>query len=169
MSKKKKVTDLTEQELAHAKQQYMEYKNISDIADQLGVARTSLSYHVNKKWKAEREVFKAELMHNFAANKRANFINISDSSIKVLQRALTDLANREIPPTMKEAKDAAAVIEALDKILRLDDNKPTDIISNQDKPIAQIDLRKKLSLDPFAELEEGEYKEIESEEDSGTN
>ena len=161
----KKFTDLTEQEKEHAKKLYMDYVDVSKIADKLGVARTSLSYHVNKKWKAEREVFKAELMHQFASNKKAHFINISESAIKVLNKALQDLANREIPPSMREAKDAAAVIESLDKILRLDENKPTDIIGVDDKPISVIDLKKKISLDPFAQIEEGEYKEVEDKKD----
>lgn len=156
---KKKVSDLSDAQLKQAKQAYMEYKSVAEIADALGVARTSLSYHVNKSWKVEREMFKDELMQHFASNKRAHFVNISENAIKVLSRALQDLATREIPPSTREAKDAAGIIEALDKILRLDDGKPTDIIANE-KPVSIIEIKERLKIDPFyGEIEDAEFSE----------
>lgn len=170
MSKEElKFTDLPEDKQDKIKQEYLEGSSVSSLAAKYGVPRTSISYHANKKWKKELELARAELFSHFSSSKKANFIKMSESAMKVMARSLEELADRPMPPTIREAKDAAVIMESLDKITRLDDGNPTDIIA--EKPISIKEIKQKLALDPFYEedIDEADFKEIEvtsSESDS---
>jgi len=72
------------------------------------------------------------------------------------------MALRPEGATPTELGKIAQVLESLDKITRLDDGKPTEI--TEEKPFAVDVLHKKIALDPFAQVEEIEYKEIEEED-----
>ena len=160
MNKDKTFSDLSEPNKEALKQAYMEGVTITELADKYGLKRTSLSYHANKYWKKELELRRSELFESFSSSKRANFIRMSESAIKVMDKALRELAQREFPPTIREAKDATDILESLDKITRLDDGNPTDIIA--EKPVSIIELRDKLKIDPFyEEVEDVEFKQIE--------
>lgn len=139
--------------LEKAKERYMEYDQISNISRDLNIPRTSLQNYVNKEWKAERELARSELFQELSKAKKAHFVKLTQSAIVVLARALDAVATQQTPPTVKEAKDVAAVMEALDKITRLDDASPTEIIS-QEKVITIVDLKEKLRVDPFLTFDE---------------
>jgi hypothetical protein len=137
---------IPKEKLEEAKKLYMEYSPITVIANQTGLKRTSLQHHV-KTWKQEREICRAELMQQLAEAKRADFASIMLNSTKIIKRAIEDLANREEPPTAREAKNMAEVVEKFDKILRLDSGSPTEI--KEERPMDVSELREKLRLDPF--------------------
>lgn len=141
--------------LSKAKDRYMEYDAISSISGDLGIPRTSLQNYVNKEWKAEREFARTELFQELSKAKKAHFVKLTQSAIVVLARALDAVAKQQTPPTVKEAKDVAAVMEALDKITRLDAATPTEIIS-QEKVITILDLKEKLRVDPFMSFSDEE-------------
>lgn len=144
---------ITDSQLEVAKERYLNYESIAQIAKDLGINRISLQNYVNKGWRSERDLLRAELFQDLSSSKKASFVKLTQGALQVLARAMDTLAKRSEPPTMREAKDAASVMEALDKITRLDENKPTDIIASE-KPITVIELKKKLQYDPF-------YQEIE--------
>lgn len=164
----KKFSDLSPEIQDRIKQKYLEGESLSALARNFDIARTSLSYHANKNWKHELELQRAELFSHFSKSKKSNFIKMSESAIKVMTRALEDMAERDIPPTIREAKDAAVILESLDKITRLDDGNPTEIVA--EKPISITEIKAKLKLDPFYseedDIEEVEFKEIEEESES---
>jgi hypothetical protein len=169
IDKPNKFTSLPEADQERAKQLFLEGESISSISTQFNVARSSLSYHANKHWKKELDLQRAELFSHFTKSKRANFIKMSESAIRVMTRALEDMAHREIPPTIREAKDATVILESLDKITRLDDGNPTDIVA--EKPISITSLKEKLMLDPFykeTEIEEVEFKEFKEDSEEGS-
>ena len=158
MSKKR----LTPSDLKQAKQLYMNHVPVAEIARRFDVARQSINRYVlgDGGWKEERDLMSAELVQNLAESRRPDFAKMTGSTITVLKRALQDLAHRDEPPTILEAKGAAQILETLDKITRLDEGNPTDIIHSE-KPVTVVELRKRLSKDPFAEeLEEADYAEI---------
>lgn len=161
----RKIKDLDTPEYEEVKRLYMEYHSVKSIAEQFNIGRTSLSYHANKHWKLERDMIKADLFSQFADSKKANFIKMSQAAVQVMTRALETLASRDFPPSVKEAKDATAILEALDKITRLDDGNPTDITA--EKSVSFKDIEAVASLNPFKnkEIEDAEFKE--SNEDSG--
>ncbi len=152
---------MTPEEQEAAKNEFLKYVPIAKIARQFNIRRTTLQYHATRHWTNDREAMKAELMSEFHDTKRGDFIKMSVSSIKIIQKALADLASRDMPPSMREAQQAVSVLEALDKITRLDDGNPTEITA--EKPVSIQHVRDKLKLDPFQKPEEVEYKEIKKE------
>ena len=165
-----KVSSLPKKKLNAIKEEYMQGASLTLLAEKHGVARTSLSYHANTYWKKELELRRAELFEQFSNSKKQNFIQMSDSAIKVMTKALRELAEREYPPTIREAKDATVILESLDKITRLDEGNPTEIVA--EKPVSIKDITAKLKLDPFyteGEIEDADFKEItKSSNDDGS-
>lgn len=149
--------------LAQAKKLYMDYTPLSQIEIATGIPKSSFRYHIEKYWRAEREYKKAELFEALTDAKKAEFTSITQTTIKILKKSLEALANRPNPPTMQEAAKAADIMNVLDKITRLDKGDPTDIISNEEKVIEIVDLKKKLAQDPF-DIPEVEYKEEKNDE-----
>jgi hypothetical protein len=147
--------------IEQAKERYFNDESVSSIARDLGVNRLTIQNYVNKSWKEEKALMAAELFQELARSKKSQFVKMTQSAIKVLTRALENMANRDEAPTVREAKDVSSVMEALDKITRLDEAKPTEIIANE-KPITVIELKEKLSVDPFLELEDAEVIDEES-------
>jgi hypothetical protein len=167
---KRRWDELTESEKEVAKQCFMQYQSIASIASELKVPRTTVQYHASTYWHPEREMLKAELFSRFTATKRSKFIEMSESSINIIAKALTQLANRDMPPTTREAKDAVSILEALDKITRLDDGRPTEIL--EEKVMNISDIQAIASLVPFkskAQLEAPEDIEFEEKEDDKKN
>ena len=160
MSKETKVSPT---KLKKAKKLYMEYESISEAARATGISRSTLTYHVKKEdgWEYERNLARVELIENMKSAKKADFAKMTGSTITVLKRALHTLAQRDEPPTVNEAKGAASILEILDKITRLDEGEPTDIIHSE-KPVTVVELKSKLKLDPFADdIQEIEYDEVD--------
>ena len=137
------------------KAMYMEYKSLSVIADTYGVSRSTVSWHINSKdWAAERKLSESEVFTSFTDAKKTDFIKMTQAAANILARSLQNLSTRHEPPTINEATRAADILKTLDNILRLDAGSPTDIVENQDKPMDSKELKKKLSVDPFADMEE---------------
>ena len=159
----RKFTELSTESQAEAKRMYLEHFSIAEIARQFDVSRQSMSYHANKYWKSEKDLLRAELFQQFTENKRTAFTRMSQAAIDVMTRALEEQARRIEAPSIREAKDAVAILEALDKITRLDDGNPTEILA--EKPLSITSLKAKLALDPFntMEIEDADFSEDEGE------
>lgn len=143
-------TKLSSEDKEKAKQLFMEHESIAFIAETFNVPRTSIQYHATQKsncWEVEREMMKAELFQKFSSTKRGAFIKMSDKAIKIITRSLGNLAEREHPPTTREAKDAVVILESLDKITRLDDGTPTEITG--EKVMEMKDIEAIATLIPF--------------------
>lgn len=149
--------------LARARKLYLEYKSVSEIAREVELPRSTLNHHIKRHWDHERKMCKAELFDALVDSKKVDFGKMTQASITVMTRALQDLATRDRSPNVHEAKKACEILDLLDKITRLDDGNPTDIIATE-KPATIIEIKEKLALDPFQdeeEEEEIEFKELE--------
>ena len=146
-TKTRTVTELSESEMLEFKRMYMEYVPVTEISRHFNINRSTVSWYVNKHYVAEREMMRAELFRKFTDTKRTNFIKMSQSSIEIITRALQELAQRNVPPTVVEAQRATQILEALDKITRLDEGNPTEIVA--EKPLSAREIKEKLLLDPF--------------------
>ena len=135
--------------LKKIREDFMNYVPISTLAVRYKVARSSINHHVTRGWEEERNLLRAELYETLSSSKQVDFNNITGNAISILKKSLANLANRKQSPTLKEALDASKILDVLDKITRLDEGNPTDIISNNDKTIEIIDLKKKMVNDPF--------------------
>ena len=160
--KQRKWADMTPKEQEEVKALFMEYESLSEISRIWNLPRTTLSYHANKKannWSVERELNKAQLFSQFNATKKSSFIKMSNSIIKVMTRAISHLADRDTPPSTREAKDVTVMLESLDKITRLDDGSPTEITG--EKVMEMKDIKDIVNLVPFSKKEEDEAIYIE--------
>ena len=160
---------LNSRQLKDMRQSYMEYVPVTVIAEKYNVARSTVMHHVNKGWEEQRGLRRAELYRNLTDSKQVDFNQITTNTITVLKKSLANLASRNDAPTLKEALDASKILDILDKITRLDEGKPTDIIGNNDRPIEIIELKKRIALDPFAIEEETVIHNPKEVEDDANN
>jgi transposase-like protein len=151
MSNKKYDQD----KLDKAKELYMDFVPVAEIAREIGIPRTGLMYWVKNYWKEERNLKGTELFQELSESKAANFARMLKSSEKVVANYLRSLENKD-EVTPQEVKVAMQVITELDKITRLDKAEPTEIIANQEKVVSSEDILKKLQTDPFAKLKESD-------------
>ena len=107
-----------------------------------------------------------EIFRELGDNKKTILIDLTGNALDLINRAVKDLKDRQKPPTMHEARLLTNVISEIDKIIRLDDGSPTDIIAEQ-KPSTVIELKAKLKKDPFY-IEDADFREIANEKTSGT-
>lgn len=144
---------LNKKQLEMMKKMYMEYTPITDIAKEFKVARNTVSWHINaNSWHAERKLAESEVFMSFDDAKKVDFVRMTQAAATIMSRSLQELATRHEPPSINEATRAADILKTLDNILRLDDNKPTEITAKSDKPIDEKQLREKLQKDPFSKL-----------------
>lgn len=136
--------------LAECKKLFMEYIPIKTIATQMSVPRTTIQYHATHNWHNEREMLRSEMFRNFAEQKKVVMTNMSEAALKILTRALEATAKADEPPSLRDAGQAAAILESIDKILRLDEGTATDI--TEVKATTTVELKKRLSSDPFADV-----------------
>lgn len=161
----KTFMELSEDKREEFKQRYLTGEGILPLAREYAVKRSSAQYYADKYWKEELALKRAELFQEFSKNKKEDFIRMSQSAMTIMRKALEELAKRDQPPSMMEAKRATEILESLDKITRLDDGKPTEI--SEERPITTIELQKKLSVDPFfQQAEVVEVKELPNDKET---
>ena len=154
MAKKSKY-DLTE-----AKEMCMAFKAMKDIAGQCSIPYRTLLYH-SKKWEEERDMVRKVILKDLAENKKTVLVSLTGNSLDCIDRAIRTLKERSKPPTIQEARNLTNIVAEIDRILRLDDGEPTDIIS-QYKPATVIELKQKLKADPFY-IEDADFRETKDE------
>ena len=148
-------------DLNAAKSMFMDFKPLKEIAKTLNIKYRTLVYHKNK-WEEERNLVRKEILRDLADNKRTILVNLTSNSLDCVDRAIEDLKKRDKPPTIHEARLLTNIISEIDRIIRLDDGEPTDIISDH-KPSTVIELKAKLKKDPFY-IEDAVFREINDEE-----
>lgn len=140
----------------------MKYRSIAEIARELGVARPTISYHIDKGWKAERIIRRNELALELTESKAAIMSSTFSASYKGVNAWVEKVTSPDHDLKPHEVRTLMQIIESMDKIVRLDAGSPTDIIADT-SPIPVIEIRKKiLEADPF--LEDVDFKEIEHDE-----
>ena len=153
-------------DLSTAKSMFMDFKPLKEIAKVLNIKYRTLVYHKNK-WEEERNLVRKEILRDLADNKRAILVNLTSNSLDCVDRAIEDLKKRDKPPTIHEARLLTNIVSEIDRIIRLDDGEPTDIISEH-KPSTVIELKAKLKNDPFY-IEDASYREITDETTTTTS
>jgi len=151
----------TEAQLDKAKKMYMNYMSIADIAEKMGMPRTSVSNYVQASWKKERQLMSNDLLNEVTANKRVMLTKLAGKSIDLIGKALHDLS-RKTELSAYEANVLAGLLDKIDKIMKLDAGQATDIIAEA-KPATIVEIQRKLEMDPFY-IEEAEVVEENNEE-----
>ena len=160
MSKKSKYN------LKEAKELYMTFMPVVDISKQLNIPYKTLVYHTGK-WKEERSLLRSEILKELSENKKAILTTLVGNSLEIVDRVLKDFKAGKRDASITEARHIVSMITDVDKILRLDDGNPTDIIAEH-KPATVIELRDKLKRDPFY-IEDANFREIAHEKTTTTS
>ena len=144
-------------DLVRAKELYMSHRTLKEISKDLDMPYKTVQFHAAK-WKKDRELMTNELLRELTENKKTLLNSLVGNSLECLDRAIAELKNRKTPPTIREARWIATIVTELDKITRLDEGNPTDIIAEH-KPATVIELQEKLKRDPFY-VEDANFREI---------
>jgi len=139
--------------LVRAKDLYMGFESVSEIARMLEVNRTTLQYYVRKSWKEERDLLSSEFISSITSSRASDLASIQSSSIKILKKSLLNMANRAEPPSSKEALDAVKILESMDKLAKANPDEYPSHGEHGDVETIDLDI-----VDPFSSLE-GESKD----------
>lgn len=143
--------------LESAKEMYLNFRSIPEIAIETGINPRTLRYHADNYWSKERATQKSQFFEYIADNKRVQLVNITDRALTVIENSLRELAAK---PYIKvqEARMAAEILEKIDRILKLDEGKATSITTTA-PPSSVLELKKRLKVDPFIQLGEDNEKD----------
>lgn len=138
--------------LAKAKELYFQYHAVTKISEETGIKRSTIQYHVNQRWKQERQVAKQDLLSALLEGKEQSLTKITDYSIRAIERALRDVATRDENPSINEARNIVTILEKIDNIATREKeneqkNKEED---SQEKPTSLEEIKQKIANDPFS-------------------
>lgn len=149
---------LSDDTLLRAKQLYMGFESVTEIAKILEVNRTTIQYYVRKAWKEERDVLSSEFISSITSSRAEELASIQGSSLKILKRSLLYLSNRKMPPSTKEALDAVKILESMDKLAKASPEEYKTYQGNIDDEVIDMEV-----IDPFSpmatDIEEGDLDE----------
>jgi hypothetical protein len=143
---------LDKAKLARAREMYMEYKSVPEISMETGLNPRSIRYHVDNHWNRERAADQQKFFEYIADNKRVQLVNITDRALAIIENSLRELAAKPLIK-VQDARMVADILEKIDKILKLDEGKATSITTSA-PPSTVIELKKRLKVDPFIQLED---------------
>lgn len=136
--------------LLRAKQLYMGFKPVSEISRELGIKRTTLQYYCSHWWKKERDLISSEFIASITSSRAEELAAIQGSAIQALRRCLADIATRSVPPTTKEALDAAKILESMDKLAKASPDEYKSVSKEDYHLESQEEIREVEELDPFS-------------------
>jgi 3-oxoacyl-(acyl-carrier-protein) synthase len=147
-------SNIDPEKLNRAKELYFQYTPVTQIAKETGIKRSSVQYHVMRRWKQERLMAKQDLMSALIEGKEEQLSRITDYSVKALEKALKAIAVRPEPPSVVEARNIVTILDKVDQIVTKDRE-----IDRQEKegreeeaPTSLEEIKKSLASDPFSNL-----------------
>ena len=153
-----------EAQVAAAREMYLRYVPLKRIEEATGIILGTIRYYADSKWRKEREAAKSDLIDALSDSKRVLFTKIVAYGLDTLANSLQKLKEDDVALSPKEMSAISGIITDIDKIVRLDEGNPTEILANT-KPTTIIELKKRLTAaDPFAEIEDADYTELSNEE-----
>jgi len=160
---RRKVND---EQLALAKQLYMDYKPLSEIASACGLKISGVRYYIDKKdgWRSERILRSQELASSYSEAKIKQMNSTFSNCFSSIETWVREKARnpKELKPF--EVKTMMSIIQEMDKISRLDAGNPTDIIA-ETRPMDVKEVRAAIvKADPF--LIDADFKEIKDAKES---
>lgn len=141
---------LDKEKLEQARLMYMNYKSVPEISIETGLNPRSIRYHVDNSWSKARSVEQTKFFEYIADNKKVQLVNITDRALAIIENCVRELAAKPVVK-VAEARMVADILEKIDKILKLDEGKATNI-STVAAPSSVIELKQRLKIDPFIQL-----------------
>lgn len=161
---------------------YFEHYSVAQISQAMNLKDATVARWINggattnvdNTWKYQREKREIELAETLVTDNSYHIRKLFRVSLPLLvdtvtiraKKAATKDSKGQFPDamSMREAKELTEIITSLDKLFRLDNNRPTDIYGIA--PVTMEQLKEAISLDAFVDvLPSGEMKPIEKDED----
>ncbi len=135
---------------ARGKDLYFSYVPFNDISKELAVSSATVAdWRKKEGWDIEREGIERGILEDAFGARRMSLSRITKMTTDLLERGLKHFNDRIEPPTLAEAEKLSIIIGNLDKILRLDTNRPTDNVQIAATVQHTVeDIRAKLAADP---------------------
>lgn len=149
-----KRNSYTDEQLEAAKTLYLGYNTLSSISADTKISRASLLYYIPK-WREERESLKSEIIDALSDSKKNLMYSIAKNGLEILGKSMEALSKSNRVLTAKEMIGITNIIESLDKITKLDEGNPTEILA-EIRPATIVEVRKLLTNDPFLEVEDAQ-------------
>lgn len=118
----------------------------------------------NNGWYSEREKLQGEILETVVKANEKSLNRIVDMGTSIIIKTLENLHMKTEAVTVREAKEVGDIVKNIDKIMKLNDGKPTDI--KKSVRITQDKLKSKLDrlaeVDPYgaySKEEEGDDKD----------
>lgn len=101
-----------------AKKLYMDSgkPNVSKIARDLDIDRSTLIYHINKSWEQEKRIKTSEVLGSLAASSRITVASMARNAIEAIARAIEAKNNDPQPMDMKDTKTMTEVVAKMYEI-----------------------------------------------------
>lgn len=141
-----------------AKMLYLQYCEPLEIAKRLDLPVEKIRDYVHKgqgwdrtPWKELRLAQTREILREVKEGSRVRVANIFKLGLPLIEKALKERIKSDKPLTIKEAKEVTDILFSFDKIERLEENKPTEIVEAQ-KNVSLEELRRVVLSDPFVDI-----------------
>lgn len=114
-----------------AKQLYMQYLPLAEIAAATGVIQDTLkSWIKREKWLDTREGINRELAKEINRRRAFTWSKIVNQSTEIIAKYVVDLARQPVVDG-KDALQVANILGQLDKAMRLAQGEPTDVVKHE--------------------------------------
>lgn len=143
-----KARAYTQEQVEMGRRMYMDYKTNQEISIATGMSIYAVKFWAKKYWKIERDLHKSQIIELLGDAKGRAFAEISMYGMELLVRSLKEHAQNGTILSLKESFALSHILTNIDKMIRLDDGTPTDIIKDI-KPADRGEIIQLVQADPF--------------------
>lgn len=138
-----------------AKILFMQFVPRDEIVRRLDMSEVTFSIWVNKYgWEKERNEVVRSVVNDVKDQGRRVLAEVSRISLSMVYKSLSHRSQQPAPLTLREAQVVTDILSKLDRIARLDDGEPTDIVAGSERlaPISIEELRTIVAKDAFIDI-----------------
>lgn len=139
---------------------YLDYVPINIISKSYSIPSSDIIAYINsgresdRPWKSIREEYENQQHREYFKTKSSRLNELVNFSIVGIKRALNRTLSKS-KVSLKDAKTISEILGTLDKIIRLDEQSPTEIVKVE-KPASLEEVREFIKMnDPFLQSIEG--------------
>ncbi len=115
---------------ASARDMFMQHASMNEIAATLKLSSAVLAkWRTEEGWVAARDAADEITSHDKIARRKMDLLNIEDSAIQQIKRAVKKIVDSPEEPSLNEAKILSEIVEKIDRVSRLDRQQATENIA----------------------------------------
>jgi len=148
MHKESRARVYSREQIEKGRDMYMQYKSYMDIAAETGMSIYAVKFYCKQHWKKDRELHKSQIIEVLGETRGKAFAEISIYGLELLVKSLKDHAKNGTILSVKDSFALSHILTNIDKMIRLDEGNPTDIIKDV-KPADRGEIIQLIQADPF--------------------